>query len=75
MDTGRYAGLTDHQFEEFVTGAAGAGHYAFQSGRTDWQDNSTSQGFALVEVNGASFNVSVYEQGNTTPVFTKSFTK
>ncbi|MBI5479663.1 MAG: metallophosphoesterase [Deltaproteobacteria bacterium] len=72
MDTLRYSNLT-HGFEQFVIGAAGAGLYACQSGRSDWCQSTN--GFGVVDVDGNQFTVSIYEQGNATPIFQDSFTK
>jgi hypothetical protein len=72
MDTLRYTNLT-HGFEQFVIGAAGAGLYDCQSGRSDWCQSTN--GFGVVDVNGNAFTVSIYEQGNATPIFQDTFTK
>jgi hypothetical protein len=72
MDSNRIPGLT-HPFEEFVTGAAGAETYNCAAGRSDWCQ--ASQGFAVIDVTGASYTVNFYTQGNSTPVKTLNFQK
>jgi hypothetical protein len=72
IGTGRYSNVT-HEFEEFVVGGAGAGLYSCQAGRSDWCQDT--YGFAVVDLDGSNFSVTIYEQANATPIFTRSFTK
>ena len=72
IDNTRISAVT-HPFEEFVTGAAGAGLYSCRSGRSDWCLSANS--FATIDVSGATFTVNAYRQGTTTPVKTWTFTK
>jgi len=74
MDSSRAPKLT-HEFEQFVTGAAGmAGkHDCRASRKVDYclSDNS----FALVDVSGNDFTVSVYRIGKTSPEKVWNFSK
>ncbi|HEY3451904.1 MAG TPA: metallophosphoesterase [Myxococcales bacterium] len=73
MNQARYSNLT-HEFEELVAARAGAEPATCRSGRTDYCQDQQN-GFLLVEVDGRSFSVSFFEQGNTTPVKQMTFTK
>ncbi len=76
-DSGRIPSVT-RPFEEFVTGAGGAGAYACTPGRSDYcvgSDESIGSGFATVDVNGDSFTVSIYLQGHSTASWARTFTK
>jgi len=72
IDSSRIPAVT-HEFEEFVTGDAGAGPDTAQSGRYDYWMNS--HGFATVDVSGNTFTVNFYKQGTTNPQKTFTFTK
>ena len=76
MDSTRVSSLT-HPYEEFFTSSAGLpDSFTMYSSRID--DNYTSSSlasFALVAVNGLSFTVNFFHTGNTTPVWSKTFTK
>ncbi len=73
MDNSRYSTIT-HPYEEIVSGDAGAGPDTARSGRYDWWIGS-SHGFAVIDVNGASYTVNFYKLGTNTPVKTYTFTK
>jgi hypothetical protein len=72
IDSSRIPGVT-HEFEEFVTGDAGAGPATAQSGRYDYWMNA--HGFATVDVSGNTLTVNFYKQGTTNPQKTFTFTK
>lgn len=72
LDSSRISTIT-HPFEEFVTGRSGASSYNCASNRSDYCANYN--GFATVDVNGNSFTVKFYEQGNNSSKWTKTFTK
>ena len=78
MDNTRLSGLTG-SFEEFITSPAGGMNYAsfVFPARMDYYYNTgeDTQGFATIGVNGNSFTYSIYEDGTTTPVWSKTFTK
>jgi hypothetical protein len=71
MDTLRIPAVT-HEFEEFVTGSAGAGPATAQSGRYDYWMNS--HGFVTVDVSGNTFTVNFYKRGATASQKTLTFT-
>ena len=65
LDSTRITGLT-HQFEQFVTGEAGAPPYdCSKTSRFDYC--TTTPGFVTVEVNGDAVTVSQYLQDGSTP--------
>lgn len=75
IDSGRIPGIT-HEFEEFVSGDAGAGPNTIQSGRADgwlrsdgvWSSSgslNTAHGFMSVDVNGNDYTVSIYKIDGT----------
>lgn len=78
MDSTRVAGLSG-SYEEFFTSPSG--------GYTDYGDLhparvdyyypglGDSQGFAAIDVNGASFTFNIYKDGTTSPVYSRTFTK
>ena len=78
MDNTRVAGLT-HSYEEFLTSPSGGWTYNdyVYPARMDYYypDMGTSQGFAAIDVNGASFTLSFYKVGTTAAVWSKTFTK
>jgi hypothetical protein len=76
MDNTRIAALT-HPYEEFFTSSAGLPYsFTMYSARIDDDYTSHSQtSFATISVNRSSFTVSFYHTGNTTPVWSKTFTK
>ena len=76
LDNTRLSGLT-HPYEQIFNSAAG-GPYDFNVYPNRIDDNYTSNdipSFALVEVNGYSFTVKLYRTGNTTPLWTSTFSK
>jgi hypothetical protein len=75
INSSRYSNVAaGHEFEEFVTGDSGATGGSCVSGRSDYCDY-VDHGFATVDVNGRTFEVRYYAQGNSTPVWHKSFTR
>ena len=78
MDNTRVAGLTQ-SYEEFLTSPSGGWTYNdyVYPARMDYYyaDMGSSQGFAAIDVNGASFTVNFYKVGTTAPVWSRSFTK
>jgi hypothetical protein len=77
MDGSRIPGLT-HEFEEFVSGDAGAGPDTCVSGRYDYcmTNELRKHGFVTVDVSGDSFTVDTYALGySTSPVKSITFTK
>jgi hypothetical protein len=73
IDSSRISGVT-HPFEEFVTGAGGAGRYSCRSGRSEYC-YSSDDSFATIDVSGTSFTANFYRKNNTTPLQTWTFTK
>jgi len=73
IDSSRIANVIGHEWEMIHSGAAGAGTYSCESGRSDWCQ--ATQGFATILVSGNTFTVSWYAKGNPTPIMTRSFTK
>jgi hypothetical protein len=77
MSKARVSGLT-HEYEEFLTSPSGSStynSYLFPD-RMDYVENKIEkQAFAAINVNGASFTVSLYRVGTTLPVWSKTFTK
>ena len=77
LNTSQISSLTD-PFEQFISGDAGAGPNTATSGRYDYWLNlsgANSGGFVTVDVSGSSFTANFYRGGNTTPQWTKTFTK
>ena len=78
MDNTRVAGLTG-SFEEFITSPSGGWTYNayLYPNRMDYTylDMGSSQGFAAISVDGASFTYSIYKVGTTLPVWSKAFYK
>src|SRR3989338_7828180 len=77
INSSRVPGIT-REFEQFVSGDAGAGPITATAGRYDFSLNLGSGnfgGFALVEVSGNSFTVSIYKGGSSTAQWSKTFTK
>jgi hypothetical protein len=72
LDAARRSNIT-HPFEQFITGAAGAGLYACTAGRSDYCISQNS--FATIDVNGNDYAVNLYQQGITNPVKTYNFSK
>jgi len=68
-----------HEFEEFVTGSAGAGLYQCKDARVDWcmdsRDGNNAHGFATIDVSGDSFTVNMYRMNYDIPVFSQTFMK
>lgn len=73
IDSSRISTIT-HPFEEFVTGAGGAGRYSCRSGRSEYC-YSSDDSFATIDVSGTSFTVNFYRKNNTAPLWTRTFTK
>jgi 3',5'-cyclic AMP phosphodiesterase CpdA len=73
IDSSRIANCT-HEFEEFVSGTAGAPLHTARSNRYDYWLGKT-QGFIMVDVSGNDFTVFVYSLGKTDPVKVLSFSK
>src|SRR3989344_2364097 len=76
INSSRISGVT-HEFEEFVTGDAGAGPDSCKSGRFDYclTDQTGKHGFAGINVSGTTFTVNLYALGSTTPQKTYIFNK
>ena len=72
IDSSRVSGVT-HQWEEFVSGGAGAPLYSCTSGASDYC--TSTMGFMTVDVSGPTFTVNLYFQGQSVPAETWSFTK
>jgi 3',5'-cyclic AMP phosphodiesterase CpdA len=72
MDRSRVANLA-HEFEQFITGAAGAPLYACLPGRFD--ACAPQQGFAAIDVDGLAFTVSFYRLGEPAPTHRWRFEK
>ena len=71
----RIPGITQ-QFEQFVSGDAGAGPTTPSSARIDyWLDVGTGGGFLMVNVNGGQFTVDFYKGGTTAVQYSKTFIK
>lgn len=73
MDTSRYPEIS-HEYEQFISGDAGAGPASAKPERYDWYIGAV-HGFMGIDVNGNSYTVKAYQLGNTTPVKTWTFTK
>jgi len=77
IDSSRVPGIT-RGFEQIVSGDAGAGPTTPTSGRYDYLLNlggGNSGGFAVVDVSGSSFTLSMYKGGSTTAQYSKTFSK
>ena len=77
INSSRIPGIT-HEFEEIISGDAGAGPTTPTSGKYDYSLNlsgANTGGFVLVSVNGGAFTVDFYKGGTTTSQYTKTFTK
>ncbi len=76
VNASRIPGVT-HQFEEFVTGDAGAGPDTCKDGRFDYclTNETKAHGFVSIDVNGANFTANFYKMGTVVPVRTMTFTK
>lgn len=73
----RLSGL-NREIEQFITSPSGSGSFYTANlitSRYDFAERTNSQGFAVVDVNAASFTVSFYRVGNTSPLWAKTFTK
>lgn len=65
---------TTHEYEQFVTSAAGPGPWSCKPERYDWcMDDKNS--FTAIDVDGNNFTVRVYKLGQSTPAWTKTFSK
>lgn len=74
IDSTRIPEVT-HEFEQFVTGSAGAGPTgSWKPARTDYFMGEYS-GFVTVDVNGNDFAVSFYRMGDTLPTEVRNFSK
>lgn len=74
IDSTRIPEVT-HEFEQFVTGAAGAGPTnEWKPARTDYFLGEYN-GFVSVDVNGNDYTVSFYKMGETLPVEVRNFSK
>lgn len=76
MNSSRIPAIT-HQFEEFVTGDAGAGPNTNVAGRYDYwlQVPNNEAGFVVIDVSGTSYTASFYKGGTITAQWTKTFSK
>jgi 3',5'-cyclic AMP phosphodiesterase CpdA len=80
MDSSRVSSLT-HPYESFFTSPSGGGSYNgyIYPARVDYyytpMASYNEDGFAMVNVNGRAFTVSIYKTGVTAPAWTKTFTK
>jgi hypothetical protein len=83
MGSARVPGLT-REYEQFITSPAGGWTYnsylyggVSSPSRMDYAYpiNSSSQGFAAIDVNGSSFTFNIYKVGSAAPVWSKTFTK
>ena len=72
IDSSRIGGVT-HPWEEFVSGSSGAPAYSCTSGVSEYC--TSTNGFMTVDVNGNTFTVNLYFQGQAVPAETWSFTK
>src|SRR3989344_176307 len=72
INSTRIPGVT-REFQEFVTGDAGAGPDNCKANRTEYC--MPSHGFVTVDVSGYSFTVKFYRLGTTAPVNSFTFTK
>jgi hypothetical protein len=72
LNKSRISGL-NRELEQFVTGSAGAGPTKCTSGRCDFDQNAN--GFSTIDVNGADFTVTFYKRGQSSPTWSKKFTK
>ena len=66
------------EFEQVITGDAGAGITVATSGKYDYAINLNGAnvgGFVTVDVSGNSFTLTYYKGGTTAPLYTKTFTK
>jgi hypothetical protein len=76
MDSTRVSSLK-RSYEEFFTSSSG-NPYSFTVYPNRIDDNYTSNSqtsFAMISVNDLSFTVSLYRTGNTSPLWSKTFTK
>jgi parallel beta-helix repeat protein len=78
MDGTRVSGLT-HSYEMFISSPSGGAtynEYVFPE-RLDYfyPDMAGAQGFAAISVNGPTFTYSIYKNGSTSPVWSRTFTK
>ena len=75
INSSRVPGVT-HEFEQIVSGDAGAGPTVPTSGKYDYSLNAgTAGGFVTVSVNGGSFTLNFYKGGTTASQFSKTITK
>jgi hypothetical protein len=76
MSNARVSGLT-HAYEEFLTSPSGSGTYNSNliPARMDYVNMVDTQGFAVIEIKGATFTVNLYRVGTAVPVWSKTFTK
>lgn len=72
INNSRIPGVT-HEFEEFITGAAGAGPSSVQSGRYEYWMNA--HGFITVDIEGPKMTVNWYKRGSSAVQNTLTFTK
>jgi hypothetical protein len=73
MDSSRVPEIS-HPFEQFITGSAGAGpSTCSKTYRYDYC--GAYAGFATITVSDRTFSVKIYQENNTTPVKTYTFTK
>jgi hypothetical protein len=73
VDKTRYANLT-HEFEELITGDAGAGPQACSSRTPDYCQGK-NHGFVTVDVSGKSFSVNFFTDATTASVKKLDFAK
>ncbi len=75
MDNTRVPSIT-HPYEEFITSPAGLPYnYTTYPARLDYYSTDNSLAFGLIDVNGSSFTVGLYHVGNTSPVWSRTFSK
>src|SRR3989338_8716800 len=73
INASRVPGVT-HEFEQFITGANGAGPSSYTASKADYGMPDKS-GFVLIDVNGPSFTATFFVNGSSVPQYTKTFTK
>jgi hypothetical protein len=75
MDNTRIAALT-HPYEEFLTSSAGEPYTTtmYPDRIDDNYYSSSLSSFGMVSVNGNDFTVSFYHTGNSSPVWSRTFT-
>lgn len=72
IDSGRISTVT-HEFEQLVTGSAGAGPTSCSSGRCDY--DLRANGYSTIDVDGQNFTVKFFKKGQSSAAWTKTFNK